>query len=103
MVYEINGGETPPINFAPATLAEEVMQNVRMIISTIKYSVPMDREFGIEGAILDRPVNVAKAHLTNEIFRAVRRYEPRAVIESIDFDGDESGRLTPSIKVQISE
>ena len=48
MTYEINGGETPPINFAPATIAEEVMQNVRMIISTIKYSVPMDREFGID-------------------------------------------------------
>ena len=103
MTYEINGGEMPPLNLAPVTLAEEVLQNVRMIISTVKYSVPMDREFGIDGAVIDRPVNVAKAHLSNEIFRAVRRYEPRAVIESIDFDGDESGRLTPKIKVQINE
>ena len=103
MTYEINGGETPPINFAPATIAEEVMQNVRMIISTIKYSVPMDREFGIDGAVVDRPINIAKAHLSNEIFRAVRRYEPRAVIESIEFNGDESGKLTPTIKIQISE
>lgn len=103
MTYEINGGETPSINFAPATIAEEVIQNVRMIISTVKYSVPMDREFGIDGAVVDRPINIAKAHLSNEIFRAVRRYEPRAVIESIDFDGDESGQLTPKIKVQINE
>ena len=103
MTYEINGGETPPINFAPATIAEEVMQNVRMIISTVKYSVPMDREFGIDGAVVDRPINIAKAHLSNEIFRAVRRYEPRAVIESIEFNGDESGQLTPKIKVQINE
>lgn len=103
MTYEINGSETPPINFAPATIAEEVMQNVRMIISTVKHSVPMDREFGIDGAVVDRPINIAKAHLSNEIFRAVRRYEPRAVIESIEFDGDESGRLTPKIKVQINE
>ena len=103
MTYEINCGEMPPINLAPVTLAEEVMQNFRMIISTVKYSVPMDREFGIDGAVIDRPVNIAKAHLSNEIFRAVRRYEPRAVIESIDFDGDESGRLTPKIKVQINE
>lgn len=103
MTYEISGGEMPPLNLAPATLAEEVLQNVRMIISTVKYSVPMDREFGIDGAVIDRPVNVAKAHLSNEIFRAVRRYEPRAVIESIDFDGDESGQLTPRIKVRIDE
>lgn len=103
MTYEISGGETPPLNLAPATLAEEVLQNVRMIISTVKYSVPMDREFGIDGAVVDRPINIAKARITNEIFRAVRRYEPRAVIESIDFDGDESGQLTPKIKVQINE
>lgn len=103
MTYEISGGETPPLNLATATLAEEVLQNVRMIISTVKYSVPMDREFGIDGAVVDRPINIAKARITNEIFRAVRRYEPRAVIESIDFDGDESGQLTPKIKVQINE
>lgn len=103
MTYEISGGETPPLNLAPATLAEEVLQNVRMLISTVKYSVPMDREFGIDGAVIDRPVNVAKAHLSNEIFRAVRRYEPRAIIESIDFDGNESGQLTPRIKVRINE
>ena len=102
MTYEISGGETPPLNLAPATLAEEVVQNVRMIISTVKYSVPMDREFGIEGAILNRPVNVAKAHLTNEMFRAVRRYEPRAEITDINFDGDESGQLTPRIKIRVN-
>ena len=74
-----------------------------MIISTVKYSVPMDREFGIDGTVVDRPINIAKAHLSNEIFRAVRRYEPRAVIESIEFNGDEIGKLTPTIKIQISE
>ncbi len=103
MTYEISGGEMPPLNLAPATLAEEVLQNVRMIISTVKYSVPMDREFGIDGTVVDRPINIAKAHLSNEIFRAVRRYEPRAVIESIEFNGDEIGKLTPTIKIQISE
>ena len=103
MTYEISGGEMPPLNLAPATLAEEVLQNVRMIISTVKYSVPMDREFGIDGTVVDRPINIAQAHLSNEIFRAVRRYEPRAEIVSIDFDGDETGRLTPTIKIQINE
>lgn len=103
MLYTINGADAPQIDFAPVTVIEEVLQNVRTIISTIKHSVPMDREFGIDGAIIDRPINIAKAHLSNEIFRSVRRYEPRAVIESIDFEGDESGRLTPKIKVQINE
>ena len=103
MLSTINGGDVPQIDFAPATVAEEVLQNIRTIISTIKHSVPMDREFGIDGAIIDRPINVAKAQITNEIFRAVRRYEPRAVIESIEFTGDAVGRLTPTIKVSINE
>jgi phage baseplate assembly protein W len=103
VLYTINGGDVPQIDFAPATVAEEVLQNIRTIISTIKYSVPMDREFGIDGAIIDRPIDVAKAQITNEIFRAVRSCEPRAVIESIEFTGDEVGRLTPTIKVSINE
>ena len=103
MIYTINGGDVPQIDFAPATVAEEVLQNVRTIISTIKYSVPMDREFGIDGTVVDRPINLAKAHLTNEIFRAVKMYEPRAVIESVEFTGDAVGRLTPTIKVSINE
>ena len=103
MIYSVNGGEAPPIDFAPASITEEVLQNVRTIIGTIKCSVPMDREFGIDGAVVDRPVNIAKAHITNEIFRAVKRYEPRAVIESVEFTGDEVGKLTPIIKVRINE
>ena len=103
MIYSVSGGDAPPIDLAPASVTEEVLQNVRMIIGTIKYSVPMDREFGIDGTVVDRPINLAKAHLTNEIFHAVKRYEPRAVIESVEFTGDETGKLTPTIKVRINE
>jgi len=102
MAYIIQMNETPEIDFAPATVVEEVIQNVRTIVTTIKYSIPLDREFGIDGAVVDLPINVAKARLTNEIFRAVRRYEPRAVIESITFKGEETGRLIPTVGVSIN-
>ena len=102
MAYIIQMKETPEIDFAPATVVEEVIQNVRTIVTTIKYSIPLDREFGIDGSVVDLPINVAKARLTNEIFRAVRRYEPRAVIESITFKGEETGRLIPTVEVSIN-
>ena len=82
---------------------EEVLQNVRTIISTIKYEIPLDRDFGIDGDVIDMPMQQAQAKLTQEIFRAVRQYEPRAVIESISFSGDESGKLTPTLEVSIRE
>ena len=101
MVYLIKGSVGAAVDFAPATVVEEVLQNVRTILSTIKFSVPMDRDFGIDGTIIDRPINLAKARLSSEIFRAVRHYEPRAVVESIEFEGAERGRLSPNVKVSV--
>lgn len=102
MAYLVNANKQPAIDFAPDTVVEEVLQNVRTILTTIKGSIPLDREFGIDGEVVDLPINVAKAKLTNEIFRAIRIYEPRAVIESITFDGELSGRLLPTLEVSIN-
>lgn len=101
MKYLVTVGED--VIIAPSSLAEEVMQNVRTILSTIKYSVPLDRDFGIRGDAIDRPIHLAKARLTHDIFRAIRRYEPRAVIEAVGFEGEETGRLTPLVTVSIHE
>lgn len=103
MSYVVNGDDAFEIDFAPKSVVEEVLQNVRTIITTIKYSIPLDREFGIDGSVVDLPINVAKARLTNEIFRAIRRYEPQAVIESITFKGEETGRLIPTLEVSVNE
>ena len=102
MLYLIKQSVRAEVDFAPASVVEEVIQNVRTILATVKFSVPMDREFGIDGALVDRPIHLAKARMSSEIFREVRRCEPRASIDSIDFEGDESGRLTPIVKVRIS-
>lgn len=103
MSYLLAANQKPAIDLAPKTTVEEVLQNVRTIISTIKYEIPLDRAFGIDGDVVDMPMQQAQAKLTQEIFRAVRQYEPRAVIESISFSGDESGRLTPTLEVSIRE
>ena len=103
MSYLLTANQKPAIDLAPKTTVEEVLQNVRTIITTIKYEIPLDRDFGIDGDVIDMPTQQAQAKLSQEIFRAVRQYEPRAVIESIDFIGDESGRLIPKLEVSISE
>ncbi|MBQ3653689.1 MAG: hypothetical protein II954_04655 [Synergistaceae bacterium] len=60
------------INFAPETVIEEVAQNVRTICATPKYSVPMDRLFGVDAVIVDRPTPKAIAELQAELIQAVR-------------------------------
>jgi phage baseplate assembly protein W len=91
------------IDFAPASLATEIMQNVRTILATPKYSVPLDRLFGVDAAMLDRPTPKATAALQAEIVAAVRRYEPRCKVTRVTFVGDMDGRLTPKVRVRINE
>ena len=102
MAYLVSASKQPAIDYAPGTVVEEVLQNVGTIITTIKGTIPLDRSFGIDGDVVDLPINVAKARLTNEIFRAIRIYEPRAVIESISFDGEASGHLIPTVEVSVN-
>ncbi|MSS82373.1 GPW/gp25 family protein [Acidaminococcus fermentans] len=94
---------TRDIDFAPKTVRAEILQNVRTIISTVMYSVPLDRAFGIDASFLDRPMAVAQAAISSEILRAVRRYEPRATITTISFTGDEDGKMVPKVEVSINE
>lgn len=103
MSYLLAANQKPAIDLAPKTTVEEVLQNVRTIISTIKYEIPLDRGFGIDGDVIDMPMQQAQAKLTQEIFRAVRQYEPRAIIESISFIGDASGKMVPKVEVSIRE
>ena len=85
------------INFAPASILEEVSQNIITICTTMKFSVPMDRAFGVEANFLDDPVNSARAKICGEIMRAVNRFEKRAKITRIDFTGTLDGKIYPHI------
>lgn len=94
------------INFSPDTLTE-ILQNVRTILSTPKYSVPLDRDFGIDVTMLDEPMPVAQARLTAEIIAAVQQWEPRVQVTKVSYDGDIAdgmdGILRPRVRVRIIE
>ena len=45
-----------PINFLPSMVAEEVIQNIRIMLTTTKGSVPMDRELGVNIPLDEPPV-----------------------------------------------
>lgn len=103
MAYMVSARDEPSIDFAPATLAEEIVQNVRTILTTIKYEIPLDRGFGIDGGVVDMPIQQAEAFLSNEIFQQIKKYEPRAIIKNIAFEGDSNGKLSPTVEVSVSE
>lgn len=90
------------IDFSPDTEIEEILQNVRIILTTVKGSVPLDRDFGIDGSYVDKPIPVARAKLSAEIMKAVQKYEPRVTISSISFSGSQDGVLVPKVEVRIN-
>lgn len=90
------------INFSPSSELEEILQNVRIICSTPKYSVPMDRELGVDADFLDQPMNTVGAKYKAEIIQAVRRFEPRARVTRIEFYRDEEARtFCPKIHIKV--
>ena len=99
--YIIGAGDDVKINFAPSTIQEEVIQNVRCLITTIKWQIPLARDVGISGDVVDMPILQAKARLSQEIIQCLKRYEPRAQIQKIEFEADATGRLIPRLEVKI--
>ena len=103
MIYDVTQ-EIGAVDFAPSSRTAEILQNVQTILMTLKKSVPMDREFGISGGILDLPIATAQAKFTSEIVAAVSKYEPRAQVLKISYRGDGAdGVLKTTVKVRVRD
>lgn len=80
---------------------DEILQNIKVICTTIAGTVVFDREFGIDHSILDMPTEIAKARLTGEYITKISMYEPRAKVKEITFESDISGTLTPKVVIEL--
>ncbi len=89
-----------------ATGVEEIIQNVQIILSTNRGSVPLDRDFGLDNIYLDQPDKLVMARIVPEIFEEVEKQEPRVKVLEVDFVEQENniaaeGRLFPKVRVEI--
>lgn len=103
MAYIVKAYQPGSISLAPESTEEEVLQNVAMIISTPKFSVPLDRAFGMAQRFVDKSIQAAQAILISEVLDAVEQYEPRAEVLSVTFEqGEKPGALIPVVEVNIN-
>lgn len=95
------------VDFAPETEAVEILQNVRTILSTRIGTVPLHRDFGISWEHIDKPYPVAKQLMMVEVIEAIEKFEPRAKVESVEFDESTEnameGLLKPRVIVVIGD
>ncbi|MDY3739384.1 MAG: hypothetical protein SO022_02860 [Selenomonadaceae bacterium] len=86
----------------PENVLIEIIQNIKTILTTLQGTVPLDRDFGIDGTLIDKPLTVAKPLIVKDIKEKIEQYEPRAKFVSISWSGNDiDGKLIPSIKVAI--
>jgi len=95
--------EPTAVIWEPANEVEEIVQNVRMILLTPKFTAPLNRAFGVAGSVVDLPIHQAAAFYQQSIVEAVAAYEPRAEVTSVTFGGSEAadGVLRPRVTVKI--
>ncbi len=80
---------------------EQIKRNVELILSTVKGSVPLNRDFGLDISFVDMPTAKVAALARKQIYEQVKKYEPRATIKSISFKIDEiDGIVKPKVEIK---
>lgn len=105
MAYTVSAEQTAPLKLMPDNTVESILQNVRVIISTIRGDVPLDRGLGLRGRFVDMPMPAAQPILVTEVLEALEAYEPRARLASASFQIDEDvpGRMIPVVEVNVTD
>ena len=84
---------------------DEIVQNVKLILNTPKGSVPLDRDFGIDWSILDRPVNSIIPKLKAQVIKQIHKYEPRARVKKVTVEESHiaDGELRIKVLLEVKE
>lgn len=104
MSYMVSATDLKAIRLNEADTVNSVLQNIAVILSTPKGTVPLYRDFGLDWTFLDKPMPVAKVMLISEVREAIARWEPRAEVVNVYSSEDPSqpGVLIPTVEVNIN-
>ena len=101
MTYTASAADLGKVHLNETAVVASVLQNVAVILSTPRGSVPLYREFGLNWTVLDKPTPVARVMMIADVREAVERWEPRAAVVDVNFSESADGVLTPTVEVEI--
>lgn len=101
MKYTINTTAPPKLTLSENNEIASILQNVFIIASSCKGTIPMYRSFGINNSYKDRPQQAAKTLLISSITEAISTYEPRVKDVSIIFAPSDSDNLSIILEVTL--
>lgn len=101
MVVSVSGN-LESVEIMPATTEDEIIQNIRTIVSTIQGEAPMCRDVGVSKEAIHRPQSVAQVLLTRDIYTAVQDQETRAELKNVAYSETEKwGAMAPVLEVEL--
>ena len=101
MSYIVSASRKTSISLNEPDRVKSILQNIGILLRTLRGSVPLYREFGMQMGFVDRPMTVAAPAVIVEIREAIQRFEPRAELVSVSFRHDADGVLSPEVEVNI--
>lgn len=83
--------------------AAEVYRNLQVLYATRAGEQALDREFGIDGTIIDCPQENAQVLLAAEYVRKTEQYEPRARVVRVEWTAEKSqdGNMIPKVVIEL--
>lgn len=90
------------LNFDPADEAQEIAQNISVLMGTPKGSVPLDRGMGMAMQYKDQSPRVAQMMFEAELADAIDKYESRADFSTSEATIEEDGTMTVVAEVNIN-
>lgn len=82
-------------------ISEDIKICLKNLYSTTTGNQPLDRDFGLDIDLIDKPIDVFINEYNLEVFEKTEKYEPRAKVRYIEFNF-ENDILTPKIYIELN-
>lgn len=89
---------TVAFDYANGEVAD-IKRCLETLYQTAEGMCPLDREFGLNTDFVGMPIDVAKNLFAVEIQDKTDRYEPRAIIKTINFTANSDGELKAEVVI----
>ena len=96
-----DGSILEDINLSPQTLEEEVVQNIAVILASVRGTIPYMRGFGRNRETEGRPMPVVKNMIVSDVFQQISDYEPRAILGEIRVEENEESDELNDILITV--
>lgn len=96
-----DGSLLEDIDLSPATVIEDVVQNIATILATTKGTIPYMRGFGRNRETEGRPMPVVKNMIVSDVFQQISDYEPRAILGEIRVEENEESDELNDILITV--